>query len=118
MAVETHVEMHADHTHWSNEIALWREDIALWQKELARALGDQKTVQATLEEHNKALQPTTKPFAVMKNSLSNTNRPWWNSSAEEPSKNLFPWLPVIKRRLRGRASSVMRMSESRSTIIR
>lgn len=56
MTAALHVEMHADHNHWNNELSLWEDDIEIWQMEINKALGELDYLKSTLQEHGKALQ--------------------------------------------------------------
>lgn len=56
MADPLHLEMHIDHKHQLNELALWQESLGLWHAELAMALRDIDRLKGALESHDKALR--------------------------------------------------------------
>lgn len=55
MSANAHIEMHRDHVHWLDAIALWREEIGLWNEEYDRALADLASLETALRKHAKAI---------------------------------------------------------------
>lgn len=56
MTVSIHTEMHCDHKHRVNEIALWQEQLNHWRGELKESLRDLEQLKTALVCHDQALQ--------------------------------------------------------------
>lgn len=60
MTQATCAEMHTDHRHWEDELAMWKQDIACWRAEHRERLAEIKQATAAhesaLEEHANALR--------------------------------------------------------------
>lgn len=56
MSSAIHTEMHCEHKHLRNEIALWQEQINHWREEFREALAGLERLKQSLACHDQALQ--------------------------------------------------------------
>lgn len=56
MIVPAHIEMHCEHKHWREEIALSQEQINHWRQEFREALANAERLKDALKCHDEALQ--------------------------------------------------------------